>query len=99
MIAKHGKEIVDKVKSYATNESFEQLLKELEKHKDNLFKKDVTENEFEAESEPEAEEEEEVPTGVEEKVETVEVETIEIETTDDEAPADEADYEYIEPKN
>lgn len=40
LIAKHGQEIIEKVKASANNESFEQLLKELEKHKSNLFKKD-----------------------------------------------------------
>ena len=36
---KYGEAIIDKVKTHATNESFEQLLKELEKQKINLFKK------------------------------------------------------------
>lgn len=40
-LGKYGKEIAEKVKLHANNESFEQLLKELEKQKANLFKKET----------------------------------------------------------
>lgn len=52
VIAKHGKEIIEKVKASTNNESFEQLLKELEKHKANLFKKEeVATDEYEEDEE------------------------------------------------
>ena len=41
VLGKYGKEIVEKVKLHANNESFEQLLKELEKQSANLFKKET----------------------------------------------------------
>lgn len=41
VLGKYGKEIVEKVKLHANNESFEQLLKELEKQSANLFEKET----------------------------------------------------------
>lgn len=46
VLGKYGKEIVEKVKLHANNESFEQLLKELEKQSANLFEKETVVSEL-----------------------------------------------------